>query len=189
MILLIVSLNILLGIIAGFFSGSLIYLYSYHREKARRIIEYAKSTEERAHLIREEIRCCSNGKSVLKITKLINQRIYRQFAGDIIDKKSESVTLQEAIARCNLVISEIDRICEEQNDFILNDVAESELMQKDHELNEALIKITNAIAEYDVQEDRNVARWHNRITLLLIITGSIIVLIFLFELLQIILCA
>jgi len=184
-----VSVNILLGIIAGFFSGSLIYLYSYHREKARRIIEYAKSTEERANMIREEIKLCSNSKSILKITKLVNQRIYRQFAGDIIDKKSESVTLQKAIAQCNLVISGIDRICEEQNGFILNDVAERELMQKDHELNEALIKITNAISDYDVQEDRNVARWHNRITLLLIITGSIIALVFLFELLQIILCA
>jgi len=42
------TLNILLGIVAGLFSGGAIYLYSCEREKARRVIEYAKRTADRA---------------------------------------------------------------------------------------------------------------------------------------------
>jgi len=177
------TLNILLGIVAGLFSGGMIYLYSYEREKARRVIEFAKRTVDRAQLIKEEAKFCSGGTSIENLKKLVDNNVHRQFAGDIVDKTKESVELQKAIAGCNRVISEIQNLYEELEDGNCEELAfQNDLMHKSYALNDAWLNLINAIVDYDVREDRIIIKWHSHVRLFFFLFCLFFGFIILFEL-------
>jgi len=176
-----ITLNLILGLISGLVSASLIYFYSYQREKARRIIDYAKKTEDRAQFIREEIKHYSESASIMRLKKLIEHNPHRQFAGGIVDKTPESNSLQDAIANCNRVISEIDNLCDEHEEYEPKNTFENKLMHKGYAINDALIDLANAIADYDVEEDRRIMKWHKYAKYALYIGGLIFIVIFLVE--------
>lgn len=162
------SIGIISGIIGGIISSIIIYYYSEQRIKARKIIEYAERTAEKAYLILEEANKYSEGNDIKLLKQLIKKEVRRNFPGRIVNRSKLSEQLQKSIAKCNSGINNIEKAIEVEN-------PKSTLIYAISDLNNSLLDIWNAITEYDVAEDKRIEK-HKK--LFMLVTFLVIVIVF-----------
>lgn len=168
--------GILAGLTSGLITGFLFYSFAYNREKTRKVIEYAQKTADHTFQICEEARNFSDEKNIENIKQLLRKTIHRPFAGNIVDKTKESKELQEAIAQCNRSINEIDKFLENANQ---DENLRRKLYHESLKMSDTLLNIWNAIASYNVAEEKRIKRTFSILKIIFVVIFVVIVVILL----------
>ncbi len=145
------------GIITGFIAGWIIYLYSSMRDKNRRIIEYAEKNVDHVQLILHAVEI----QDIESLKKIVKRDIHRSFSGNIEDGTNESKNLQGAIACCNEGIDDILTA--------LKEIDYRKLSRADEKLQDYLLGLWNAEAEYDIAEEKRIKEYSKIIPLCILV--------------------
>lgn len=174
-----ITVNVISGIIAGIISGGMVYWYSREVNKKRDINEFAHQTLDHLDRAMSELIQGSEGKSVYNLKKIVNKSIRSHFDGKIVDGTKECLELHEGIAKGNTILSCIENIidnAQESVEGVIDEASQGELFHKRGPLSNAIVALHNSRVEFNSARKK----WERNFTNTVFIVISVLALLLIY---------